>query len=104
MKIQIEMDEKWPVFTIFVPERKPDHWAGQNEIVDIPDDLAAKFLKIQEEYQSMQTQLEDFYDRVQANRDAEDLEAAAHSIRHYMPKDSGRIHGSSQHPESLSAS
>ena len=70
MRIKLEMDEKWPVFTILSPEehqnlRSIERCLAQEEFVEIPDEMATKYIKIQQEYNAMQKQLEEIYDREQ---------------------------------------
>lgn len=95
MKVKIEMDEVWPVFTIFDAVNRPrtiERCLCQDEYTDLPDELAHKFLKIQEEYNAMQKQLEEIYDRVQ-NEDG--FEAAENSLRNDLSQNSTRVHAAS---------
>ena len=94
MKVRLDMDEKWPVFTLVTPEEHQNKYCitriNTDEFVEIPDELAQRFLKIQVEYLDMQKQLEEIYDRAQ-NEDGP--EAAENSLRDYLLEDPKRVHG-----------
>jgi len=105
MKINIELDEKWPVFTLVQRDeselKKERGFLADEELVEIPDELASDFLRIQSEYLIMQAQVKEIYDRVQQENGSE---AAQDSLRDYLLEDPSRVHEVSQHCKTNAAS
>lgn len=94
MKIKIEMDEKWPIFTMLDPneleELRPiERCFAQDEFVEIPDDIARKFMHIQKEYLKMQAALEEIYDNAQNN---DEIEASQNSLWNNLSENSSGIY------------
>lgn len=94
MKIEIEIDEKWPVFILIPPEKNQnskiiDKCLVQDEFIEIPEEIARKFFRIQEEYQKMQKSLEEMYDNAQNNNQ---LETSQNSLWNNMSENSSGVY------------
>ena len=95
MKVKIEMDEKWPVFTMIHPDdhknrRSFERCLCQDEFVEIPDEIAVEFFEIQEKYLEMQKKLEELYDHEQ---DREDIDFTQDDLRDNVQQNFNPFYG-----------
>ena len=59
MKLQIEINEMFPVFHL----KPPYEWTKKT--LDIPDELYGEYLKLQYEWVKMQKTLGEYYDNIE---------------------------------------
>lgn len=58
MRVEIDIDEKWPVFSL---SYATDDKVG-GVLTNLPDGFVERFLQIQEDYENMQNIIRDIYD------------------------------------------
>jgi|GEM_PF-5325545 len=57
MRVEIDVDEKWPVFSL-------SHVLEQGGVgVEFPDEFVERFLELEEEYEKMQDMIKEIYDK-----------------------------------------
>mgnify|MGYP007044013073 CR=1 FL=1 len=99
MKVKIERDEKWPVFSILEVNdedklnRPIDRCFAGVQFVDLPDDIARKFFLIQRDYLKMQKSLEEFYDNSKTN---DEVETSENCLRNNLSEDPTGVYSASQ--------
>lgn len=64
MKMEIWINERWPVFEL----SDAKDTGSQDFIVDLPESIIEGFIQIQEQYDKMQKTLRGMYDRCEQNR------------------------------------
>lgn len=65
MKIEVCIDEKWPVFTIKTEEEalSSNRILNEKHSIDIPDESLDYYRYVQDEYAYMQSTLKELYDQ-----------------------------------------
>ena len=79
MRVEIDVDEKWPVFNL-------SHVLELDGVgVELPDEFVERFLEVQEEYENMQNTIKEIYE----------IETTKSHLRNDLQQDSNRIHAAS---------
>lgn len=69
MRVQIDMDEVWPVYSITEPYR------NDVAIIDIPDEFLLEYQETQTKYEAMQEKLKEYHEQ------AEKIHASKNAVR-----------------------
>lgn len=63
MKVQIDVDEVWPVYFV-----RDDDLYDPESIVEIPDEMVEHYRNVQLMYDEMQRSLKEIHERIQSSK------------------------------------
>lgn len=74
MRIKIQIDEKWPIYSVIDADGDSSEVdfgrvAMENEIIDVPDELGERFIRVQQQYEVVQAELQEIFDRIEEDFD-----------------------------------